>query len=129
MPVALTVHRILYATDCSAEAAHGAPVAVALAGAFAARIDVRNVVSPNRADHPDEFHRLQEHFYNALDLVVPQSARKLCEPRTFCQRWESAIGDLETHRRSRNRSPDHGAQEKRTLRHAKSYFRSVPNHC
>ncbi len=42
-----------------------------------------NVVSPNRVDHPDQFHRLQEHFYNALGLVVPQSARKLCEPGTF----------------------------------------------
>jgi nucleotide-binding universal stress UspA family protein len=80
---ALKIHRILYATDCSAEAAHGAPVAVALAEAFAARIDVLNVVSPNRIDHPEQFHRLQKHFYNALDLVVPQSARKLCEPRTF----------------------------------------------
>jgi nucleotide-binding universal stress UspA family protein len=80
---AIKIHRILYATDCSAEAAHGAPVAVALAEAFAARIDVLNVVSPNRIDHPEQFHRLQEHFYNALDLVVPQSARKLCEPRTF----------------------------------------------
>jgi nucleotide-binding universal stress UspA family protein len=80
---ALKIHRILYATDCSAEAAHGAPVAVALAEAFAARIDVLNVVSSNRIDHPDQFHRLQEHFYNALDLVVPQSAKKLCEPRTF----------------------------------------------
>jgi hypothetical protein len=37
---ALKIHRILYATDCSAEAAHGARVAVALAEAFAARIDV-----------------------------------------------------------------------------------------
>jgi nucleotide-binding universal stress UspA family protein len=80
---ALKVHRILYATDCSAEAAHGAPVAVALAEVFAARIDVLNVVNSNQIDHPDQFHRLQEHFYNALDLVVPQSARKLCEPRTF----------------------------------------------
>jgi nucleotide-binding universal stress UspA family protein len=80
---ALKIHRILYATDCSPEAAHGAPVAVALAEAFAARIDVLNVVSSNRIDHPDQLHRLQEHFYNALELVVPQSARKLCEPRTF----------------------------------------------
>lgn len=56
---------------------------MALAEAFAARIDVLNVVSPNRIDHPEQFHRIQEHFYNALDLVVPQSARKLCEPRTF----------------------------------------------
>jgi len=80
---ALKIHRLLYATDCSPEAAHGAPVAVALAEAFAARIDVLNVVSSNRIDHPDQLHRLQEHFYNALDLVVPLSARKLCEPRTF----------------------------------------------
>jgi nucleotide-binding universal stress UspA family protein len=79
----LKIHRILYATDCSAEAAHGAPVAVALAEAFAARIDVLNVVGSNRIDHPDQLHKIQEHFYNALDLVVPESARKLCEPRTF----------------------------------------------
>jgi nucleotide-binding universal stress UspA family protein len=79
----LKIHRILYATDCSAEAAHGAPVAVALAEAFAAKIDVLNVVSSKRVDHPDQLYKLQEHFYNALDLVVPQSAKKLCEPRNF----------------------------------------------
>jgi nucleotide-binding universal stress UspA family protein len=80
---ALRIQRLLYATDCSPEAAHGAPVAVALAEAFKARIDVLNVVRSNQIDHPDQIHRLQEHFYNALDLVVPSSARKLCEPRTF----------------------------------------------
>ena len=43
----------------------------------------RPLVGSNRIDHPDQLQKLQEHSYNALDLVVPQSARKLCEPRTF----------------------------------------------
>ena len=41
------------------------------------------MVSSKRVDHPDQLYKLQEHFYNALDLVVPQSAKKLCEPRNF----------------------------------------------
>lgn len=37
------IRRILYATDCSPEAAHAAPFAVAFAEAFGTQIDVLNV--------------------------------------------------------------------------------------
>jgi len=75
--------RILYATDCSLEAAHAAPFAVAFAETFGAQIDVLNVVHSEQIEHPDRFHNLQQHFYGALDSIVPLQAKRFCDPRTF----------------------------------------------
>jgi nucleotide-binding universal stress UspA family protein len=80
---ALNIRRILYATDCSPEAAHAAPVAVALAEAFSSELDVLNVVHSNDIDHPEQLHRLQQHFYGAVEEILPHEASKLCQPRTF----------------------------------------------
>ncbi|WP_353070694.1 universal stress protein [Tunturiibacter gelidiferens] len=80
---ALNIRRILYATDCTAEAAHAAPVAVALADAFAAELDVLNVVRSREIDHPEQLRRLQEHFYGAVDAIMPHNAGQVCEPHTF----------------------------------------------
>lgn len=80
---ALDIRRILYATDCTAEAAHAAPVAVALADAFSVELDVLNVVRSREIDHPDQLHRLQEHFYGAVAAILPHNARQVCSPRTF----------------------------------------------
>jgi nucleotide-binding universal stress UspA family protein len=80
---ALNIRRILYATDCTAEAAHAAPVAVALADAFSAELDVLNVVRSREIDHPEQLHRLQKHFYGAVEAVVPHNADRVCEPHTF----------------------------------------------
>lgn len=80
---ALNIRRILYATDCTAEAAHAAPVAVALANAFSAELDVLNVVRSREIDHPEQLHRLQEHFYGAVAAITPHNARQVCEPHTF----------------------------------------------
>jgi nucleotide-binding universal stress UspA family protein len=80
---ALNIRRILYATDCTAEAAHAAPVAVALADAFSAELDVLNVVRSREIDHPEQLHRLQQHFYGAVEAIVPHNADQVCEPHTF----------------------------------------------
>lgn len=79
----LLVRRILYATDCSAEAAHAAPVAVALADAFSADLDILNVIHSSEVDHPEQIRRLQQHFYGAVEAIMPHSAGQLCEPHTF----------------------------------------------
>jgi nucleotide-binding universal stress UspA family protein len=75
--------RILYATDCSRQAAHAAPFAVAFAETFGAQIDVLNVIHSEQIEHPDRFHDLQQHFYGALDPIVPLQAKRFCDPRTF----------------------------------------------
>ncbi|HTF70617.1 MAG TPA: universal stress protein [Edaphobacter sp.] len=75
--------RILYATDCSPEAAHAAPFAVAFAETFDAHIDVLNVIHSEQIEHPDRFHDLQQHFYGALDSIVPLQAKRFCDPQTF----------------------------------------------
>ena len=80
---ALRIRRVLYATDCTAEAARAAPVAVALADAFSAELDVLNVVRSREIDHPEQLHRLQEHFYGAVEAIMPHHAGQVCEPHTF----------------------------------------------
>jgi nucleotide-binding universal stress UspA family protein len=80
---ALNIRRILYATDCTAEAAHAAPVAFALADAFSAELDVLNVVPAHEIDHPEQLHRLQNHFFGAVEAIVPHNVGQVCEPHTF----------------------------------------------
>ena len=80
---ALNIRRILYATDCTPEAAHAAPVAVALAEAFSAELDVLNVVHSSDRDDLDDLHRLQKHFYDAVEAILPGNARQICQPLTF----------------------------------------------
>jgi nucleotide-binding universal stress UspA family protein len=80
---ALKIRRVLYATDCTAEAAHAAPVAVALADAFSAELDVLNVVRSREIDHPEQLRRLQEHFYGAVEAIMSHHAGQVCEPHTF----------------------------------------------
>jgi nucleotide-binding universal stress UspA family protein len=83
---ALNIHRILYATDCSPEAAHAAPVALALAEAFSSELDVLNVVHSSDKDNLDDLHRLQKHCYGAVEAIMPEgadAARQICQPQTF----------------------------------------------
>lgn len=80
---ALRIKRILYATDCTSEAAFAAPVAVALADAFSAELDALNVVHSRDVDHPEQLHELQQHFYGAVEAAVPFHAEQICKPHTF----------------------------------------------
>jgi nucleotide-binding universal stress UspA family protein len=80
---ALNIRRILYATDCSPEAAHAAPVAVALAEAFSSELDILNVVQSSDIDHPEQLLRLQHHFNGAVEAVLPHDASQICQPHTF----------------------------------------------
>ena len=80
---ALDIRRILYATDGTTEAAHAAPVAVALAEAFSAELDVLNVVRSSEIDHPEQLRRLQERLYGATAAILPHNAGQVCAPRTF----------------------------------------------
>ncbi len=98
---ALNIRRILYATDCSAEAAHAAPVAVALSEAFQAELDVLNVVHSAQADHPDQIQTVQRHFYGAVESVLPQGATQVAEPHTFVCVGDPSGTDPAAHQRSR----------------------------
>jgi nucleotide-binding universal stress UspA family protein len=80
---ALKIKRILYATDCTPEAAYAASVAVVLADAFSAELDVLNVVRTTDIDHPEQFHQVQQHFYGAVEAAVPRYADQICQPHTF----------------------------------------------
>jgi nucleotide-binding universal stress UspA family protein len=80
---ALNIRRILYATDCSPEAAYAAPVAVALAEAFSSELDVLNVVHSSDVGHPEQLLRLQQHFCSAVEAILPHDASQICQPHTF----------------------------------------------
>ena len=83
---AMNIRRILYATDCSPDAAHAAPVAVALAEAFSSELDVLNVVHASERDNLDDLHRLEAHFHDAVEAIMPNGAdgsRRIYQPQTF----------------------------------------------
>lgn len=79
----LRIRRILYASDSTAEAAHGAAVAVALANAFSAELDVLNVIRSSDIINPEDLSRIEENYYGAIEAIMPQNARQVCDPRTF----------------------------------------------
>ena len=79
----LKIGRILYATDCTAEGAHAAPLAIALADSFSAELDVLNVAHSHDIDRPEQMNRLQEYFYGAVEKVIPSEVRHICQPHTF----------------------------------------------
>jgi nucleotide-binding universal stress UspA family protein len=79
----LRIRRILYASDSTAEAAHGAAVAVALASAFSAELDVLNVIRPSDIVNPEDLSRIEENYYGAIEAIMPQNARQVCDPHTF----------------------------------------------
>ena len=87
---ALNIRRVLYATDCSEEAAHAAPAAIALAEAFAAELDVLNVVQSTKINHPEQLKQLQQHFYGAVESMLPQGAKTVSQPQTFVCTGEPA---------------------------------------
>jgi nucleotide-binding universal stress UspA family protein len=81
----LPFERILFATDFTPAAASAALYAVTLAEVLGARIDVLNVIQEGAIEHPDRLSDLQHCFYDALDGLVPQQAKKFCDPRTFVE--------------------------------------------
>ncbi|MBS1822996.1 MAG: universal stress protein [Acidobacteria bacterium] len=82
-PENLSVGRILYATDCTTEAAHAAPLAIALAHSFSAQLDVLHVAHSQEIDQPEQLRRLQEYFHAAVEKIVPSEITHICQPHTF----------------------------------------------
>ena len=79
----LRIERLLFATDFTPAAANAATYAVTFAEVFRAKLDVLNVIQEDAIEHPDRLSDLESRFYGALDGVVPQQARELCDPRTY----------------------------------------------
>jgi nucleotide-binding universal stress UspA family protein len=79
----MKIRRILYASDCTKEAAHGAAAAVALAASFSAELNILNVIRSNDIDDPGEFSHIQKQYYEAVEAILPQSVHQLCEWKTF----------------------------------------------
>ncbi len=75
--------RVLIATDFTVAAAHAAAYAVTFAEAFRARIDVLNVLPDGAIERPDQLTDLRARFFDALDSLVPQHAKDICDPATY----------------------------------------------
>jgi nucleotide-binding universal stress UspA family protein len=75
--------RILFATDFSASAAQAASFAVFMAETLTASIDVLNVIQEDTLLHTGKLSDRKDHFFHALDNLVPQHAREFCDPKTF----------------------------------------------
>jgi nucleotide-binding universal stress UspA family protein len=85
-PVSATTfpfQRILFATDFTAAAAHAAAFTVFFAETLGASIDVLNVIQEDAIVQPDRLSDLRNHFFSALDGLVPQQAREFCDARTY----------------------------------------------
>ncbi len=87
---ALKIQRILYATDCSPEAAHAAPAAVALAEAFGAELDVLNVVNSRQIGHPEQTQDTRERFHHAIEVYLPHGSQDITKPHTFVSAGDPA---------------------------------------
>jgi len=92
--------RILYATDCSQGTAHGASSAVAWADAFEAELDVLNIIHPKQVSHPEQLHLVEQHFYGAVDSVIPNLPGQRYSPRTFVRTGEF-VDEIVSHIRER----------------------------
>ena len=80
-----TIKRILFATELHPAVANAAPIAVALAEQFHAKIDVLHVVRPKKIQHPGCFDKIEDEFYSVLDKLVPAQAKEFCTPRSFVE--------------------------------------------
>jgi nucleotide-binding universal stress UspA family protein len=76
---------ILYATELHPAVANAAPIAVALAEEFHAKIDVLHVVRPKKIQNPGCFDKMDEEFYSVLDQLVPMQAKEFCTPTSFVE--------------------------------------------
>ena len=84
-PGTLPFRRVLYATDFTPAAAQAAVFAVSFAEAFGAAIDVLHVVERGEVEHPDRIAEVRQEFYAALDRIVPERVRDLCDSRSFVE--------------------------------------------
>ena len=73
--------RVLCATGLHEGSVRGIPLAVAMAQAFGASLDVLHVVNPDDVGDPARFAEIQKRFQAKLAEVVPQHADAICNPR------------------------------------------------
>lgn len=76
----LEIRRILYATDCSVESAHAGPVAVSLANAFCAELDVLHVIPARLQGDGAEIERYRDEFEMELLRLLPRTADQVSQP-------------------------------------------------
>lgn len=53
------------------------------AEAFSSELDILNVVQSSDIEHPEQLLRLQQHFYGAVEAILPHDASQICQPHTF----------------------------------------------
>lgn len=92
------LHRILYATDLSPATTQAAVFALSFAEQAGGTIDVLNVIPEIANEDPEGWEELRKQHADALEKLVPQQARKLCNPHTFVEfgsAYERIMGHLQ----------------------------------
>jgi nucleotide-binding universal stress UspA family protein len=85
-PGATPFRRILYATDLTPPAAHGASFAVEIVNAFHGCMDVLHVVDQEQMDSPEQLSEIQKQFRVILDGLVPEHhAAYICTSKALVE--------------------------------------------
>lgn len=75
--------RILFATDFSPAAVQAAVFTASFAETLGATIDVLNVAPESSVLEAESFSDMEERFLGELDRLMPERAKKFCDPRTY----------------------------------------------
>ncbi|MGH9604876.1 MAG: universal stress protein [Terracidiphilus sp.] len=84
-PDTIPFRNVLYATDLTPAAAHGAAYAVSIAEQFQARLDMLHVVNSDEMKDPARLSEIRKQFHTALSDLIPLHADKLCNPKEFIE--------------------------------------------
>ena len=96
----LPFRRILFATDFTPAGTHAAPFALAFAEDAGGEIDTLNVIPDHSKNDANKLSHMLEHYYDALNGLVPPHARDFCSPHTFVEEGnahDKIIGHIREH--------------------------------
>ncbi len=84
-PGTTKIRNILFASDLSPAAVHGAAYAVKVAQTFGANLDALHVVDEGQLKNPEKLNRIHQKFHAGLASVAPKCADHLVEPREWIE--------------------------------------------
>ncbi len=84
-PAASPIHRVLYATGLSPEAAHAARHAIAVVQASRARLHVLHVIHPEDVEDENRMREIRSRFAAIVADVTPRHAESLLNPEGFVE--------------------------------------------
>ncbi len=87
--------RILCATGLYRASTRGVPLAIAMADAFDASLDVLHVVRPEDRADSRRFNEIHKEFQTTLETIAPQRAEAMCNPKGIVEVGSAHVRILE----------------------------------